>query len=445
MGKMKIARFELLCIILAIFFSSTLITSAVPYSTTVNQESLITLTNNQLGTTDIDLKIATIMDMINEDMLREYLETLVGYGPRMTGTYGCEKSAEYIYQQFAEMGLQTRYQNWTDFGNKFHRGLYKSQNVEGTLKGTNLTDEKIIVFNAHYDTVRISPGGDDDGSGSAAVLVAAYVLSQFSFNHTIKFVTFSGEEVGLLGSHAYAKEAYENNDNIVVELNADMISYTETPEGGRKCRIYGTQDVEWVLDDIETINTDYGIDFTFIRSILNEDASRGGSDYFSFVEYGYETVAFFEAEWNRNMHSLKDNLNNVNFSYLVNTTRLIVGTIAHLADLEITDPQVYIESPRRGKLYLEGVEKRDIKDLKTIVVKDIWIWADVKYASEQIDRAEFYYDDRLAYTDTEYPFKWHFDRLSVRTHRITVIIYDKLGRNSSYWQDIHFINIFKNR
>ena len=119
--------------------------------------------------------------------------------------------------------------------------------------------------------------------------------------------------------------------------------------------------------------------------------------------------------------------------------------MAYLADLDIPNPQVRIESPKQGKLYYEGLEKREIADLKTIVIDDIWIWADDIPGDVSIVSAEFYYDDILEHVDTEPPFKWHFNKLSVRKHKVTVIVYDEVGRTASAFKYIRFINLFKNR
>ena len=77
-------------------------------------------------------------------------------------------------------------------------------------------------------------------------------------------------------------------------------------------------------------------------------------------------------------HSAQDNLSNVNLSYLVNTTRIIAATLAYLADLAETPPQVRITSPRVGFLYNDGMRKREIGEFKTTVINDIWIWAEVE-------------------------------------------------------------------
>ena len=133
----------------------------------------------------------------------------------------------------------------------------------------------------------------------------------------------------------------------------------------------------------------------------------------------------------------------MNLSYLVNTTRIIAGTLAYLADLSETPPQVRITSPRVGFLYNEGIRKREIDEFKTTVIDHIWIWAEVEHATVPIQHAEFYYDGKLVFTDTGAPFTWQFNKFSLGKHQITVIVYDQLGRNSTDWREIRFINIFK--
>jgi len=396
-----------------------------------------------------DSKIMAIIETINKSLISEYLQTIVGYGPRLTGTYGCEKSAKYIYEQFQEMGLKTRYQNWTKFTTgknplKPKPRIFRSQNVEGVLEGKDTSSDKLVIFNAHYDSVKVSPGADDDGSGTAAVLAAAYVLSKFEFNHTIKFVTFSGEEQGLFGSQIYAKEAYENDDEIVVEFNADMIGYCKTIEGENRFRLSGTKDAEWIMNDIDKLNVDFNFNFELPRWIISE-VGPGGSDYFSFVQYGYESIAFWEGEWNQNMHTPQDDLDNVNIEYLVKTTRFIAATIANIADITINYPQVKIESPKRGKLYLEGKEKKDLiqtneDEIRTIVINDIWVWADAKYGDVPIKKVEFYYDSKLQHIDVTPPYKWQLNKFSISKHEIRVVVYDELDQIASDWIKILFIN-----
>ena len=59
-----------------------------------------------------------------------------------------------------------------------------------------------------------APGVTDDASGTAVVMEAARVLSQYRFEKTIVFVTFAAEEIGLVGSTLYADRAKERGEQI---------------------------------------------------------------------------------------------------------------------------------------------------------------------------------------------------------------------------------------
>jgi len=84
-------------------------------------------------------------------------------------------------------------------------------NVVATLKGTDPNDKRIFIISGHLDSRRSndmdsvgdSPGANDDGSGTVAVMECARVMSKHSFPATLIFVTVSGEEQGLLGCLFY--------------------------------------------------------------------------------------------------------------------------------------------------------------------------------------------------------------------------------------------------
>jgi aminopeptidase YwaD len=386
-------------------------------------------------------KIDQVLSLIDQDLLLGYLKILVGYGTRMDGTFNCELAGRYIDKQFTTMGLTSRVQNWSAWGNYHYHYVYDGQNIEGTLPGVDTNDNSALLFNAHYDSVAAGPGANDDGSGTVAVLAAAYALSHFTFQRTIKFVTFSGEEVGLLGAQAYTKEAYQRNDSILLEINADMIGHDT---GSNTMRVTTTEDAGWAGDIFQMINQNYSIGLTINRGAINRvNHKLSGSDYSTFLQYGWESLCCWETDPDVNFHSAKDNLSNVNLSYLVNTTRTIAGALAYMADLPEPEipPQVRIISPRVGYLYNAGMKKQGLGKFKTTVINDIWIWADVEHATAPIQRAEFYYDGKLVFTDTEEPYIWHFNKISLRKHDITVIVYDQLGRNSTDWRQIRFINL----
>ena len=88
-------------------------------------------------------------------------------------------------------------------------------------------------------------------------------MSLYSFNHTVRFLTFSGEEQGLWGSAYYVLEAVENNDNIVAALNADMIGFAPTEEDERIIEIYEDDESEWLAEYAVEISLEYNEYFNF--------------------------------------------------------------------------------------------------------------------------------------------------------------------------------------
>ena len=402
---------------------------------------------NDLETQSINPKIQEIIEKINETLVRNFMEYLVlEIGSRYTGTDGCKKAANYIYQQFETMGLQSKYQNWNSWGNRLFSGFFKSENVIGTHQGTDPNSDEIIICNAHYDTPKGLVGAVDDASGTVGVLAAAYVLSQYSFKRTMEFVAVSGEEKGLLGSHAYAREIYDQQTPVLVEFNAEMIGKATSKDTGKTIRLSITEDAGWIAGTMENMTKDYGFNFNITRmETIDRDAKSGWSDYFEFTQLGYESVAVWPGEWDPNMHTLQDNISNVNFSYLVNTTRHIAATIAILADMDIEQPQLSIANPRFGKILVSDIEKKTYKYKTPILIDDTNIYAEVKQGIYPIEKVEFYYDDELLLIDTEKPYEYMLNKPSIGFHKINVIAYDTIGTNATDEMKILFINIPKNQ
>lgn len=127
------------------------------------------------------------------------------------GSLGNQEARLYLQDAFAGMGLSVSLQG-------------EHQNVVGELTGTT-TPEKIYVIGGHYDHLEEDrPGGDDNASGTAGVLEAARVLSQYRFESTIRFIGFNAEEDGLLGSKDYVEaQVIPGGENIVGMVNLDMI------------------------------------------------------------------------------------------------------------------------------------------------------------------------------------------------------------------------------
>ena len=269
--------------------------------------------------------IVEIIQNLNDQLVLGYLENLTAFGPRLTGSPACQQAGEYIYDEFESYGLEARYDDWSYSG-------YSGNNIEGTLQGINETSDEIYIICAHYDSVSGSPGADDDGSGTAAVLAAAYLMSKYEFNHTIRFVAFDGEEQGLLGSHEYAEEASINGDNIVAVLNGDMIGYAENPTQASLIKIYENSASAWITDYTEEVSQAY---FDYINLTIVPSGTAYNSDHASFWSFGYNAIMYHEYEFNQYYHSSQDIIENMDVNYSTRVSKLMIATLGELAEAQI--------------------------------------------------------------------------------------------------------------
>ena len=168
---------------------------------------------------------------------------------RFPGTKGNNDAAAYIAKYFKKYGLKkfndNYFQSFSLFVkeglNKVKSDSVKTQNVVGYIEGS---DEKLknefIVIGAHYDhwgwggknsgskkkdTIAIHNGADDNASGVSALLCIAEELSKAAVKpkRSIIFISFSGEEEGLLGSKYFVAHLPVEKTAVKVMLNMDMV------------------------------------------------------------------------------------------------------------------------------------------------------------------------------------------------------------------------------
>lgn len=377
--------------------------------------------------------VEEMIQQVNESLLISYIQTLQDFGPRVTGSDACEEAGDYIYSQFQQMGLSVRYDAWSYQG-------YSDENIEATLAGTNTSSDLVFIICAHYDSVPGSPGADDDGSGTAAVLAAANIMSKYEFEHTIRFVTFSGEEQGLLGSHEYAEEAFEQNENIVAVLNADMIGYADSEEGAHAIRMYEEPTSMWITNRSIVMSETYE---DYIAIDIYRQANHGGSDHYYFLRFGFDAVFFIEAEFNRYYHSSEDTLENMDMDYCTRSTRLILATLIDLASLIADEepPVINIITPQQGYLYIGG--KPVVRTLRgnTVVLGNITLLAEAFDNESGIRRVEFYIDETVYAIDNDAPFSVEFHETSFGKHTVSMVAIDKNGNSDQVTQSVYIFDI----
>ncbi|HUU82005.1 MAG TPA: M28 family peptidase [Phycisphaerae bacterium] len=169
-----------------------------------------------------------IVDQIDLEHYRHYLDDLLyTHDGDNRGRFGPEHdlARDAIAATLESFGLQVELHAFEYAGSTYY-------NVVATQPGTVFPDAQYIV-GGHFDSVN-NPGADDNGSGVAAMLEVAYILSMYEPECTVKYIAFDLEEHGLVGSRAYATE--HQSDDIRGVLVLDMIAHDA---GAYKCRVYG--------------------------------------------------------------------------------------------------------------------------------------------------------------------------------------------------------------
>jgi len=318
--KMKtIFYFVIICLLSGII-NSNVSSSTLKQSSFSEQLYTYDKVNNPLSHSSSS-DILEMIQQVNASTLKIYIQKIQDFGPHPTGSTACETLGEYLYKTLNSFQVSVQYDSWRY---KLHSG----KNIVATLQGKKSGD--IVVVSAHYDTISISPGGNDDGSGVAVVLAAADILSHYSFNSTIRFVLFSGEEQGLLGSHEYVQNASRKGENILGDLTLDGVGYAITSDDGSKIKHHANNESFWMVDISKTIASKYhdeiGLEVIGLPHVTF-------SDHESFVEYNYDASYFWEYALTPFYHTSEDTLEHMNMTYLTKVCKLTVGTLASIAEL----------------------------------------------------------------------------------------------------------------
>jgi photosystem II stability/assembly factor-like uncharacterized protein len=210
-------------------------------------------------------------------------------------------------------------------------------NVLTTKIGTTYPDQYFIIC-AHYDDMpsgAVAPGADDNGSGTAAVIEAARILAPFDFKYSIRFVLFSGEEQGLIGSAAYANQAAAAGDQILGVLNMDMIGYDGNNDGHFDIYVgnmASSQEIGNIMvNNILTFQLPLVADY-----IIGTSGIATASDHASFWNAGYPAVMHIEdyQDFTPFYHTVNDLLSSLRQTYFHNNAKLTIGTLAMLAQVD---------------------------------------------------------------------------------------------------------------
>lgn len=300
--------------------------------------------------------ISRMINETTEENVKNYLTELVNiYPERVVGSKNCTNARNYIHDVLKiNSKLNVSTERWKMWG--YDLRYYSGANVLAYLPGTS-DNPMVFVFLVHHDCSKDSPGADDDGSGVAALLTAASVMSKYTFKNTILFCSSEGEEKGLLGDYYHAKWSYKHDINIAAAIAADAIGYNEGDKPGPNSVIlYKPERSNWISDLILNVNNTYSSEIGLV-GIAPGGYPQASSGDGAYENYGYYNLKFFEGITNPGWEQppyTNDTLDKINFSYLTNVTKLIVGALATLADMQELEPEVKITFPKEDRRYING-------------------------------------------------------------------------------------------
>lgn len=263
---------------------------------------------------------------INQADAKEWLTYLASdeLEGRMTGKAGNKLAAEFCKKKFEEWGYKTEYQKFNvrrvNPGPKNETGDDFTQNVIAVKQGQT---GNVIIVGAHLDHVGYGPamaldqgiaihnGADDNGSGTTGVLLTAKAMSKLPpLRHTIVFILFSGEEMGLLGSKYYtSKLTQEQWQNIDLMVNYDMIGRLKD-SGYLEC--VGARNSQTTTNLLSKLEGKYPP----IKTLEPKTAvGQGNSDHAPFYDKGIP-VCFFFTGMHPQYHRATDKVHLINFDGL---------------------------------------------------------------------------------------------------------------------------------
>ncbi|MGC8960567.1 MAG: M28 family peptidase, partial [Chloroflexia bacterium] len=236
-----------------------------------------------------------------------------------------QKATQFVGEHLQGLGLAVEYHQW---------GGSTYPNVIGTYTGT-LNPDDIFIIGAHLDDMpsgSLAPGADDNASGSVATLIAADILTRYQWGCTLKFAFWTGEEQGLLGSHAYAQRAFSRGENILGYLNLDMIAWS-TGGSSPDIDLHADSTIPPTLA-LAQLFADVvdAYDLNLIPQIIPN--GTGASDHASFWDYGYTAILGIEDmdDFNPYYHTVNDDMDNFqDWPYYVEFVKAAIGTFAHMS------------------------------------------------------------------------------------------------------------------
>ncbi|WP_370099046.1 M28 family peptidase [Xanthomarina gelatinilytica] len=263
---------------------------------------------------------------------------------RETGTKGEQAAAAYIVERFKELGLQPKgtegfYQTFTFKPKKGPHGEvdYTNAGEDSTITGTNVLAyidnqaENTIIIGAHYDHLGygsegslhrgdkdIHNGADDNASGVAVMLDLAGKLKTANSSNNYLFMAFSGEEMGLLGSNYFTKNATLDLSKANYMINMDMVGRLKQDS---TLAVYGVGTSPRWKQTLSATNPGF--------KIVENESGVGPSDHTSFYLQDIPVLHFFTGQHD-DYHKPGDDTEKLNYEGMDAISNYIFDVITEL-------------------------------------------------------------------------------------------------------------------
>lgn len=323
---------------------------------------------------DLSADHRAALEHISPDSLKGNLSFLASDAleGRATPSPGLTIAAEFIAAQFRKAGLEpgvgSSYFQTTTLKARGSDEEKPVSNVIGVLRGSDpkLKDSYIIVT-AHYDHIGMNPnvpgddkifnGANDDGSGTVGVIELAQALSTLKVRpkRSIVFMTFFGEERGLLGSRYYGKNPIFPLNQTIAHINLEQIGRTDDREGPR---VSGASMTGFDFSDIGPIFATAGkaVGVEISKHPKNSDAFFGRSDNQALADLGVPAHTLCVAYVYPDYHGVGDHWDKVDYP---NTAKVLKGIALGLLTLaDSKDEPRWNAQNEKAARYLKAWQER---------------------------------------------------------------------------------------
>jgi len=296
-------------------------------------------------TQEYDPFIASGVEQVSYDSVLKNLQEFESLGIKAINSPELGKTADWLVGKHLSYG-------YTDIErDTFYYGTEPMFNLIVTKTGTKYPDTYLIL-DAHYDTWG-GPGVNDNGSGTAIILEVARLLAGINTEYSIRFIHFSAEEVGMVGSSHYVENTViPQGMDILLVFNIDEVGGVagssndiitcerdESPPNGNN------QESWLYTDTLVTLTEMYSDLGTYIDYAY-------GSDYVPFQEAGYVITGYYEYNHSPWVHSINDSLSKLDTSYVFMQARSSTAAAMYFA-------RAYDLNP--GKAEIASITHRFIK------------------------------------------------------------------------------------